>query len=155
MAGTTRYVVMDYVEGTTLQPYCDPPALLPVTRAVEILYKGCGAVRFSPAPAFGLRGSARSISYTPRRAESNLLWRMTAILSKLGSRPCCDYHFGQQAGTAPGMLSNHQFAQPAKRNKKHQWLAVESGETVMQIKIRRRAVFGVDQECPGRNIGAR
>ena len=44
VAGTTRYVVMDYVEGTTLQPYCEPPELLPVTRAVEILYKCCGAL---------------------------------------------------------------------------------------------------------------
>ena len=39
-----RYVVMDYVPGGTLQDWCDPPRLLPVTRAVEILYKCCGAL---------------------------------------------------------------------------------------------------------------
>lgn len=64
-------------------------------------------------------------------------------------------HVGQQAVTARGRPSINQFAQPAQRNKKHQWLAVESGEAVMQIKIRRCAVFGVDEERPGRNIGAR
>ena len=39
-----RYVVMDYVAGGTLQDWCDPAKLLPVTRAVEILYKCCGAL---------------------------------------------------------------------------------------------------------------
>ena len=39
-----RYVVMDYVAGTTLQPHCEADALLPVPRAVEILYKCCGAL---------------------------------------------------------------------------------------------------------------
>ena len=39
-----RYVVMDYVEGSTLQDWCELPKLLPVTRAVEILYKCCGAL---------------------------------------------------------------------------------------------------------------
>ena len=39
-----RYVVMDYVEGSTLQDWCTPAKLLPVPRAVEILYKCCGAL---------------------------------------------------------------------------------------------------------------
>ena len=39
-----RYVVMDYVPGGTLQDWCEPAKLLPVTRAVEILYKCCGAL---------------------------------------------------------------------------------------------------------------
>ena len=39
-----RYVVLDYVEGTTLQEWCEPAKLLPITHAVEILYKCCGAL---------------------------------------------------------------------------------------------------------------
>ncbi len=39
-----RFVVMDYVEGSTLQDWCTPAHLLPVPRAVEILYKCCGAL---------------------------------------------------------------------------------------------------------------
>ncbi len=39
-----RYVVMDYVAGGTLQDWCEPARLLPVPRAVDILYKCCGAL---------------------------------------------------------------------------------------------------------------
>ncbi|MDP2639747.1 MAG: protein kinase, partial [Betaproteobacteria bacterium] len=33
------YVVMEYVDGGTLEPHCNPDALLPVDKIVEIIFK--------------------------------------------------------------------------------------------------------------------
>ena len=42
-----RYLVMELVEGTSLQPHCDPSALLPTARAAQIAYKCCRALEFA------------------------------------------------------------------------------------------------------------
>src|SRR5262245_36336725 len=39
-----RYLVMEVVEGTSLQPYCDPKDLLPMSRTAQIAYKCCKAL---------------------------------------------------------------------------------------------------------------
>ena len=36
-----RYLVMELVEGTSLQPHCEPSDLLPVSRTAQIAYKCC------------------------------------------------------------------------------------------------------------------
>jgi hypothetical protein len=42
-----RYLVMELVEGTSLQPHCDPSGLLPVARTVQIAYKCCKALEYA------------------------------------------------------------------------------------------------------------
>ncbi len=42
-----RYLVMELVEGTSLQPRCDPSALLPMALAAQIAYKCCRALEFA------------------------------------------------------------------------------------------------------------
>ncbi len=42
-----RYLVMELVEGTSLQPHCDPAALLPVARSAQIAYKCCRALEYA------------------------------------------------------------------------------------------------------------
>lgn len=44
-----RYLVMELVEGTSLQPYCEPAALLPAARAAQIAYKCCRALEYANA----------------------------------------------------------------------------------------------------------
>jgi serine/threonine protein kinase len=41
------YVVMEYVDGGTLEPHCNPDALLPVDKIVEIIFKCSGALDFA------------------------------------------------------------------------------------------------------------
>lgn len=41
------YVVMEYVDGGTLEPHCNPGALLPVNRVVEIIFKCTRALDFA------------------------------------------------------------------------------------------------------------
>ena len=41
------YVVMEYVAGGTLEPYCSPQTLLPVERIVEIIFKCTRALDFA------------------------------------------------------------------------------------------------------------
>ena len=41
------YVVMEYVDGGTLEPYCAPDALLPIDRTVEIIFKCTRALDFA------------------------------------------------------------------------------------------------------------
>ncbi len=41
------YVVMEYVDGGTLEPHCNPDALLPVDRIVEIVFKCTRALDFA------------------------------------------------------------------------------------------------------------
>lgn len=45
--GDTRYLVMEYIEGTSLMPCCDPASLLPVERVVEIGFKCCKALEYA------------------------------------------------------------------------------------------------------------
>ncbi len=42
-----KYIVMEYVEGTTLERYCDPNNLLPVEVVVEMIFKGTRALDFA------------------------------------------------------------------------------------------------------------
>ena len=42
-----RYLVMEYVEGTTLQPHCEPANRLPIPRVIEIAYKCCKALEYA------------------------------------------------------------------------------------------------------------
>jgi serine/threonine protein kinase len=42
-----RYLVMELVEGTSLQPHCEPSALLPASRAAQIAYKCCKALEYA------------------------------------------------------------------------------------------------------------
>ena len=42
-----RYLVMELVEGTSLQPHCEPKKLLPVPQAVQIAYKCCKALDYA------------------------------------------------------------------------------------------------------------
>jgi serine/threonine protein kinase len=42
-----RYLVMELVDGTSLQPHCEPKKLLPVSRAVQIAYKCCKALDYA------------------------------------------------------------------------------------------------------------
>jgi serine/threonine protein kinase len=42
-----HYIVMEYVNGGTLEPYCDVKNLLPVDRAVEIIFKCCRALDYA------------------------------------------------------------------------------------------------------------
>jgi len=41
------YVVMEYVDGSTLEPHCNPDALLPVDTIVEIIFKCSRALGFA------------------------------------------------------------------------------------------------------------
>ena len=41
------YVVMEYVDGGTLEPHCNPEALLPVSKIVEIIFKCTRALDFA------------------------------------------------------------------------------------------------------------
>jgi len=41
------YLVMELVEGTSLQPHCDPSGLLPVSRTAQIAYKCCKALEYA------------------------------------------------------------------------------------------------------------
>ena len=41
------YVVMEYVDGGTLEPYCAPNTLLPMDRIVEIIFKCTRALDFA------------------------------------------------------------------------------------------------------------
>ena len=42
-----RYLVMELVDGTSLQPHCDPAGLLPVSRTAQIAYKCCKALEYA------------------------------------------------------------------------------------------------------------
>jgi serine/threonine protein kinase len=42
-----HYIVMEYVDGGTLEKYCRPESLLPVERAVEIIFKCTRALEFA------------------------------------------------------------------------------------------------------------
>jgi serine/threonine protein kinase len=42
-----RYLVMEVVDGTSLDPHCDPAALLPTARAAQIAYKCCRALEYA------------------------------------------------------------------------------------------------------------
>jgi len=42
-----HYLVMEYVDGGTLEKYCSPPSLLPVERIVEIIFKCTRALEFA------------------------------------------------------------------------------------------------------------
>jgi serine/threonine protein kinase len=42
-----HYLVMEYVDGGTLEKYCSPQSLLPVERAVEIIFKCTRALEFA------------------------------------------------------------------------------------------------------------
>ena len=41
------YLVMELVEGTSLQPHCDPSQLLPTARIAQIAYKCCKALEYA------------------------------------------------------------------------------------------------------------
>ena len=41
------YLVMELVEGTSLQPHCIPSGLLPVSRSAQITYKCCKALEYA------------------------------------------------------------------------------------------------------------
>ena len=41
------YLVMELVEGTSLQPHCDPAQLLPVARTAQIAFKCCKALEYA------------------------------------------------------------------------------------------------------------
>ena len=47
MEDDISYVVMEYIEGSTLEPHCRPEALLPVDRVVEIIFKCTRALDFA------------------------------------------------------------------------------------------------------------
>jgi serine/threonine protein kinase len=42
-----RYLVMEVVEGTSLQPHCSPTDLLPVSRTAQIAFKCCKALEYA------------------------------------------------------------------------------------------------------------
>src|SRR5262245_24964451 len=42
-----RYLVMEVVDGTSLQPHCEPQQLLPVQQTVQIAYKCCKALEYA------------------------------------------------------------------------------------------------------------
>ncbi|MBL8376354.1 MAG: protein kinase [Burkholderiales bacterium] len=42
-----KYIVVEYVDGTTLEKYCDPAGLLPVKTVVEIIFKCTRALDFA------------------------------------------------------------------------------------------------------------
>jgi len=42
-----HYIVMEYVDGGTLEKYCRPESLLPVERVIEIAFKCCRALEFA------------------------------------------------------------------------------------------------------------
>jgi serine/threonine protein kinase len=42
-----RYLVMELVEGTSLQPHCDSSGLLPASRTAQIAYKCCKALEYA------------------------------------------------------------------------------------------------------------
>ena len=43
------YLVMEVVDGTSLQPHCDPASLLPASRTAQIAYKCCKALEYANA----------------------------------------------------------------------------------------------------------
>lgn len=49
-AGTEKdmhYIVMEYVHGKTLKPFCSPDSLLPMDDVVEIIFKCCNALDYA------------------------------------------------------------------------------------------------------------
>jgi len=42
-----RYLVMELVQGSSLQPHCEPKKLLPVARSAQIAYKCCRALDYA------------------------------------------------------------------------------------------------------------
>ena len=47
MEGDVNYVVMEYVEGTTLEQYAEVDTLLPINPIAEIIYKCCKALEYA------------------------------------------------------------------------------------------------------------
>jgi serine/threonine protein kinase len=47
MEGSINYVVMEYVEGSTLEQYAEVDKLLPVSTVAEIIYKCCKALEYA------------------------------------------------------------------------------------------------------------
>ncbi|HTN95133.1 MAG TPA: serine/threonine-protein kinase [Gallionella sp.] len=47
MEGDVNYVVMEYVEGTTLEQYAEVDTLLPINTIAEIIYKCCKALEYA------------------------------------------------------------------------------------------------------------
>jgi serine/threonine protein kinase len=47
VAEEQSYIVMEYVRGGTLEPYCNPGTLLPVDRLVEIIFKCTRALEYA------------------------------------------------------------------------------------------------------------
>ena len=47
MEGDTNYVVMEYVEGSTLEQYAEVDNLLPISTIAEIVYKCCKALEYA------------------------------------------------------------------------------------------------------------
>lgn len=47
LEGETNYIVMEYVEGSTLEYYAEVDHLLPINRVAEIIYKCCKAMEYA------------------------------------------------------------------------------------------------------------
>lgn len=47
LAGEQNYMVMEYVDGETLEKYAEVDHLLPISTVVEIIYKCCNALEFA------------------------------------------------------------------------------------------------------------
>ncbi len=47
MEGDINYMVMEYVEGSTLEQYADVDSLLPISKIAEITYKCCKALEYA------------------------------------------------------------------------------------------------------------
>jgi serine/threonine protein kinase len=45
--GNLRYIVMEFIEGKSLRPFCDPENLLPLDQVLDIIFKCCLALEHS------------------------------------------------------------------------------------------------------------
>ena len=88
------YIVMEYVEGATLEKYCAPDALLPHPQAADIVYKCCKALGFAQRsgivhrdikPANILVGSDGRVKVTDFGAAVNKKLIDVTQISGLGS----------------------------------------------------------------------
>ena len=64
------YIVMEYVDGTTLEPYARVDHLLPLTRVLEIIYKCARALDYAAREASFTATSSRPTSCSPAKPTS-------------------------------------------------------------------------------------
>jgi serine/threonine protein kinase len=99
----STYIVMEYVEGTTLEPYCKPDSLLPVLTAAEMTFKCVRALAFANAEGLIHRDiKPANILYT---GETNIkIVDFGAAINKVSDRTMVG-NVGSPAYMAPELIT--------------------------------------------------